>query len=248
MAAAKRKSAAKPKAASKPKARTTKAKAKTDGGAGAEAEAGTSSVKAWAGGKVGSATLDGTSLGDKVKTKLLREAVRMYEANKRLGTHSTKTRGEVQFTTRKPYKQKGTGQARRGDFNSPLLRKGGVIFGPKPRDYSYGMPRKALREALRSALAGKLRDGEVGTLTAGFDKPSTKTAAAALAALGCDGTACVVLPKADTTQWKSFRNIVGCTVTRAGDLNAHDVLAHRNVVFVDNAWDVLMQRLSGAKP
>ena len=203
-------------------------------------------VKSWSGGKLGSATLDGAPLGEKVKVRLLREAVRMYEANKRLGTHSTKTRGEVNFSERKPYKQKGTGNARRGDFNSPLLRKGGVIFGPRPRDYSYGMPRKALREALRSALAGKLRDGEVGTLKASFEKPSTKTAASALAALGCDGTACVVLPKHDLTQWKSFRNLRGCTVTRAADLNAHDVLAHRHVVFVDDAWDLVLQRLAGA--
>ena len=204
-------------------------------------------VKSWSGGKAGSATLDGAPLGDKVKMRLLREAVRMYEANKRLGTHSTLTRGEVNFSERKPYKQKGTGNARRGDFNSPLGRKGGVIFGPRPRDYSYGMPRKALREALRSALAGKLRDGEVATFKAGFDKPSTKTAAAALAGLGCEGTACVVLPKPDAVQWKSFRNIAGCTVTRASDLNALDVLRHRNVVFVDDAWDVLMQRLSGGE-
>jgi hypothetical protein len=78
----------------------------------------------------------------------------MYEANKRQGTVKTKTRAEVTATTRKPYKQKGTGNARRGDFKSPLLRGGGVIFGPRPRDYSYSIPRKALREALRSALLG----------------------------------------------------------------------------------------------
>jgi len=230
MAAAAKKPSTKPSAKASTKAST----------------AGATAVKSWSAGKVGSATLDGTALGDKVKMRLLREAVRMYEANKRLGTHSTKTRGEVNFSERKPYKQKGTGNARRGDFNSPLLRKGGVIFGPRPRDYSYGMPRKALREALRSALAGKLRDGEVGTLQAGFEKPSTKTAASALAALGCDGTACVVLPKHDLTQWKSFRNLRGCTVTRAADLNAHDVLAHRHVVFVDDAWDLVLQRLAGA--
>jgi len=212
----------------------------------AAAPAGTP-VKTWSGGKAGSATLDGAPLGDKVKVRLLREAVRMYEANRRQGTHSTKTRGETNFSERKPYKQKGTGNARRGDFNSPLLKKGGVIFGPRPRDYGWGMPRKALREALRSALAGKLRDGEVGTLKAAdFGKPSTKTAATALAALGCDGSVCVVLPKQDETLWKSFRNLARCSVTRAGDLNALDVLANRHVVFVEDAWDVLMQRLAGA--
>src|SRR6187455_755630 len=139
---------------------------KTAAKAGASKAGGSTHVKSWAGGKAGTATLDGKPLGTLVKVKLLRQAVRMYEANQRLGTHSTKTRGETNFSTRKPYKQKGTGNARRGDFNSPLLRKGGVIFGPRPRDYSHTLPRKALREALRSALAGKLRDGEVVTLAA----------------------------------------------------------------------------------
>ena len=206
-------------------------------------------VRHWSGDTAGSATLDGAALGDTVKLRLLRQAVRMYEANQRQGTHSTKTRGETNFTTRKPYKQKGTGNARRGDFNSPLLRKGGVIFGPRPRDYGHTLPRRALREALRSALAGKLRDGEVGTLARqGFDKPATKAAAKALAGLGCEGTVCLVLPGDDATLWKSFRNIAGCRVIRAADLNALDVLLHRNVVFVDGAWEAVMQRLAGGQP
>jgi len=210
----------------------------------AAAEAGGTQIKSWGGGKLGSATLDGKPLGDTVKMRLLRQAVRMYEANQRLGTHSTKTRGETNFSTRKPYKQKGTGNARRGDFNSPLLRKGGVIFGPKPRDYSHSLPRKALREALRSALAGKLRDGGVVALAGeAFGKPSTKTAAAALAGLGCDGTTCIVLPAPSEPVWKSFRNIRGCKVVRAAELNAFDVLLHRHVVFVDDAWDVVAKRL-----
>jgi large subunit ribosomal protein L4 len=213
----------------------------------AHAQGGTQ-VKSWGAGKAGHATLDAAPLGATVKMKLLRQAVRMYEANQRLGTHSTKTRGETNFSTRKPYKQKGTGNARRGDFNSPLLRKGGVIFGPRPRDYSHSLPRKALREALRSALAGKLRDGEIVTLAAAdFTKPSTKAAAAALAGLGCDGTTCVVLPALSETVWKSFRNIRGCKVVPAAELNAHDVLLHRHVIFVDDAWDVLGKRLPKVK-
>lgn len=216
---------------------------KTAGKAGA---GGPVTVKSWSGGQSASATLDPAALGGVVKPRLLRQAVRLYEANQRQGTHCTKTRGETNFTTRKPYKQKGTGGARRGDFNSPLLRKGGVIFGPRPRDYRQSLPRRALREALRSALAGKLRDGEVALLARqGFDKPSTKAAARALAGLGCAGRACVVLPGDDAVLWKSFRNIAGCSVTRAADLNALDVLLHRHVVFVDGAWDKLLQRLNG---
>jgi large subunit ribosomal protein L4 len=206
-----------------------------------------SSVKNWNGGKLSTSTVDGAALGDKVKLRLLREVVRMYEANKRQGTLSTKTRGETNYTENKPYKQKGTGNARRGDRNSPLLRGGGVIFGPRPRDFGFAVPRKALREALRSALSGKLRDGEVASLASdAFGKPSTKTAASALKALECDGSVCLVLPTDHAGLWKSFRNIPKVSVVRASDLNAHQVLAHRKVVFVDNAWTVLMDRLGKA--
>lgn len=203
-------------------------------------------IKTWSKSGVGSASVDGSSLGEVVKMQLLRDAVRMYEANQRQGTVKTKTRAETNYTTRKPYKQKGTGNARRGDFNSPLLRGGGVIFGPRPRDYSYKMPRKALREALRSALLGKLRDGEVhGLDAAAFDAPSTKTAAAALAALGCEGSAAIVLPAENENLLLSFRNLPRVHVIPASDLNTHHVLWHRNVVLVDGAWDVLMDRLAG---
>jgi large subunit ribosomal protein L4 len=206
------------------------------------------SVKRFDGKSVGSAPVDGAALGDKVKLRLLRSAVRMYEANKRQGTVSTKTRGETNYTENKPYKQKGTGNARRGDRNSPLLRGGGVIFGPRPRDFRIALPRKALREALRSALAGKLRDEEVVAYAAsGLGKPSTKTAASALKALGCDGSVCVVIPSDNANVWKSFRNIPRVSVVRASDLNAHQVLAHRQVLLVDDAWDVLMTRLGPGK-
>ncbi|RKY22639.1 MAG: 50S ribosomal protein L4 [Planctomycetota bacterium] len=203
-------------------------------------------VTSWDNGKLGQAKLDASSLGDRVKLRLLWDAVRMYEANKRQGTVSTKTRAETNYTTRKPYKQKGTGNARRGDFNSPLLRGGGVIFGPRPRDYSYSLPRKALREALRSALIGKLRDDEVLHLSSSaFDKPSTKTAAEALRVLGVDGSAALVVPDINENVYLSFRNLPRTHVMRATDLNGYDVLWHRRVVFVDNAWDVLIERLAG---
>lgn len=203
-------------------------------------------VASWNDGSVSTAELDDGALGGKVKMRLLREAVRMYEANKRQGTVKTKTRAETAYTENKPFKQKGTGNARRGDRNSPLLRGGGVIFGPRPRDYSYHLPRKALREALRSALLGKLRDGEVGTVSSkAFDKPSTKTAAQALAALGCDGSALLVLPADNESLYLSFRNIPRVHIVRASDVNTHQVLWHRKVLFVDGAWDSLMQRLAG---
>lgn len=202
-------------------------------------------VKHWKDGSVGEIELDESGLGDKVKTRLLATVVRMYEANARQGTVKTKTRAETNYTTRKPYKQKGTGNARRGDFNSPLRRGGGVIFGPRPRDYSYSIPRKALREALRSSLLGKVRDGEVCAMdAASLTAPSTKTAAKVLADLGLEGSAAIVVPTTNETVYKSFRNLPRVAVIRASDLNTHNVLWHRGMVFVDDAWDVLTARLA----
>lgn len=201
-------------------------------------------VSSWSDGAVGKADLASDSLGEIVKLRLMRDVVRMYEANARQGTVKTKTRAEVQATTRKPYKQKGTGNARQGDFKSPLRRGGGVIFGPRPRDYSYTMPRKALREALRSALLGKLRDGEVAvTASKPFATPSTKTANKLVKDLGWEGSVAVVIPSENEGVWKSFRNLPRVNVIRAGDLNTYHVLWHRTVLFMDDAWDVLMERL-----
>lgn len=203
------------------------------------------SVPDWNDGKVGSLELADEHLGDRVRLALMRQVVRMYEANRRQGTVSTKTRGETAYSERKPYKQKGTGNARRGDRNSPLLRGGGVIFGPRPRDFGFDVPRRALRAALRSALLGKLRDGEVQHLhRKGFEAPSTKRAAQVLRDLGLEGSAAVVVPQDDPLLWQSFRNIPRVHVVRASDLNTYDVLWHRNVLFVDDAWDVLKARLA----
>jgi len=201
-------------------------------------------VSHWNDGKLGKVDLDDSGLGGQVKLRLMWDAVRMYEANLRQGTVKTKTRGETNYTERKPYKQKGTGNARRGDFNSPLLRGGGVIFGPRPRDYSYHMPRKALREALRSALVGKLRDGEVAAASAAVIKePSTRIAARMLRDLGFTGSVAVVVPNDNLLVLKSFRNLQRVHVIRAADLNTHDVLWHRNVLLLDDAWQVLSTRL-----
>lgn len=202
-------------------------------------------IRCWDNGSVGTVDIDGSSLGDKVKTRLLSSVVRMYELNRRQGTVKTKTRAETAYTENKPYRQKGTGNARRGDRNSPLLRGGGVIFGPRPRDHVFHHPRKALREALRSSLVGKLRDSEVCALTSGaFSEPKTKTARAALDALECSGSTCVVLPSDNEVLLKSFRNVPRTHTVRAADLNADDVLRHHNVLLVDDAWDVLIARLA----
>ena len=145
--------------------------------------------------KLSKVEVDESLFGEKVKKRLLKEAVLMYEANLRQGTHSTLTRAEVSLTGRKPYRQKGTGSARAGDFKSPIWKGGGVAFGPKPRDYSYSMPKKARRVAVQTALLAKLIDHEVYFLSAfSVDSPQTKAAQAALNKLGVEGTTLVLLP------------------------------------------------------
>ena len=114
-------------------------------------------IKTLKSGKIGTTTVDDASFTGRLHPVVLREAVIMYEANKRVGTASTKTRSEVNGTTKKDRRQKGSGAARRGDKKATQFRGGGVAHGPKPRDYSYSLPRKALKRALRVAIAGKLR-------------------------------------------------------------------------------------------
>ncbi len=168
--------------------------------------------------------LEEARFGGKVRKGLLKEAIIMYEANRRVGTASTKTKAEVSGTGRKPWAQKHTGRARAGTLRSPLFRKGGVVFGPKPRDYSYQMPRKAKKQALRSALLGKLLDGEVKVIDKlEFAKPSTKKMAGLLKTLGLEGSCLVVADDSNHVIWKSARNIPGLKVMRASQLNAYEI-------------------------
>ncbi len=196
------------------------------------------------GGSVSTQEVDEALFGDKVKKRLLRDAILMYEACARQGTHSTLTRGEVNRTGRKPYRQKGTGYARCGDFKSPLRRGGGVIFGPKPRDHSYSFPRKAKKEALRNALFAKLKDGEIFFIT-GFalDAPSTKEAAAALAKVEAKGSTLVITAGIDEVVFKSFRNITGVAVIPVSDVNAYHMIRFGNVVFFNDAFEKMKERL-----
>lgn len=169
--------------------------------------------------------LEEARFGGEVRKSLLKEAVIMYEANRRVGTASTKTKAEVSGTGKKPWAQKHTGRARAGSLRSPLFRGGGVVFGPKPRDYSYQMPRKAKRQALRSALLGKLMDGEVRVIDKlEFSKPSTKKMVSLLKTLGIEGSCLVVADDNDRTIWRSARNIPGLKVMKASQLNAYEIL------------------------
>jgi large subunit ribosomal protein L4 len=177
----------------------------------------------------------------RVRYPLLKEAAVMYLANKRVGTHSTKTRGQLAGSNKKPWKQKGTGRARAGTRKSPLWRGGGTIFGPHPRDYSYAINRKQRRVALRSALFAKFRDGQVVVLEGlKVDSPKTKPVAAALKALGVRGACLIGTSAQDKNLYLSARNIPGVFVFALSELNALDVLNARTVVLTRDGFDALL--------
>ena len=184
----------------------------------------------------GTLSVDEAKLGGKVNPILLRDAVVMYEANKRVGTVATKSRSEREGSGKKPYRQKGTGLARAGSIRSPIWRGGGRIHALKPRDYSYQMPRQAKRLALRSAVLAKFRDGEVKVVDKlDLAEAKTKLMAAALKSLGISGSCLIVLPKADEKIWKSARNLPLVTVSILAQLNAYDVLRPKNLLFTKDA-------------
>lgn len=206
-------------------------------------------VKTYSGGNVGTAQFDDAPFHGKAKKsqvlyRTLKDAVVMFQANQRQGTASTKGRSQVKGTNKKPYKQKHTGRARAGDRKSPIWRGGGTVFGPKPRDYSYHMPVKARRVALRTALYGKLADNELVLCDLGdFNEPSSRSARKVLADLGTPRRALVVLEEAKENVWKSFRNFPGVNVRTAIDLCAHDVVAGGLILVERGAMDALEKRV-----
>ncbi len=178
-----------------------------------------------------------------VKEHLLYEAVVNYRANQRRGTASTKTRGEVSGGGRKPWRQKGTGRARAGSIRSPLWKKGGVTFGPKPRNYSYSIPKKAKRNALKSALSMKLADDQLLILkTLELKEPKTKEGAKILEALKLD-SALIVDHHQNKNLFLSLRNIPKIKAVDYNLVNVYDVLNHKWLVFTQKAFESLMEKL-----
>jgi large subunit ribosomal protein L4 len=203
-------------------------------------------IKSLRDGQLGQADADMAFLGGAVRPVVLREAVLMYEANKRVGTASTKTRAEIAGSTKKLYKQKHTGRARHGDKKAPSFRKGGIAHGPHPRDYSYAMPKKALRQALRLALAGKVKDEQLLRWEgAAFEKPSTKAVVAALGTLGAEGGALLVGGgTVDKNLLLSVRNLARVHALPAAQVTAYDIVAHRYTVLLDGGLEALRDRLT----
>ena len=187
--------------------------------------------------KIDNLQLDDKKFGGPIRKKLLRDAVIMYEANKRQGTASTKTKGEVAGGGRKPWTQKHTGRARAGSIRSPLWKGGGVSHGPKPRDYSFAIPKKARRLALYTALSAKARDNELVVIDdLNFDIPRTKQMVGILKALNMDNSSClIVIPRVNETVWKSARNIPSVKVMTSTELNAYEVLKPKKVLLTKEA-------------
>ncbi len=191
------------------------------------------------GDKVDTVQLDEKKFGMPIRTALLRDTIAMYEANRRQGTASTKTKAEVAGGGKKPWTQKHTGRARAGSIRSPLWKGGGIVFGPKPRDYSYTIPKKAKKSALYSAIAVRARDNELIIVNDfQFDVPKTKEMASALRALGVSGESClIVLPQPNEKIWKSARNIPYVKVMTSSSLNAYEVLKPKKILLMRGALE-----------
>lgn len=188
------------------------------------------------GDQVGEVELNDAVFGIEPNEAVVHEAVVMQLASLRRGTHSVKSRGEVQGGGRKPWKQKGTGRARAGTSRSPLWRKGGVIFGPKPRDYSYHIPRKKARLAVRSVLSAKVRDGEIIVLDQfTFTEPQTKQMVEVLANLKVAEKALVVTADLDVNVEKSARNIPGVKPLSAEGINVYDLVNYDKLLITKDA-------------
>jgi len=176
--------------------------------------------------------LDEAVLGGRVKWKLLRQAVLSYEANQRAGTAKTKTYSEVSGSNRKPWPQKGVGRARHGSRQSPLWVGGGVTFGPQPRDYRKKLNQKARRQALLSAVLGKIQDDEAMVVDElRPEPPKTRVMARVLENLGIDDSFLVVVPEPDELLWRCMRNIPGSAVCPVENLNALTVLSQQYMLF-----------------
>ncbi len=192
---------------------------------------------------VGKINLSDEVFGVKAKDGVLHNGVVNFLANQRQGTHATKTKGLVSGGGKKPWKQKHTGRARAGSSRSPLWRGGGIIFGPQPRDYSYAIPKKARRLALKAALSGKLSDGEIVVIEAlSLEKPKTKEMISVLKNLELAGkSTLIIVPEHNEAIVLSARNIPGVRVTRVSDLNCYDVAAHSRLLMTRQAAQMLSE-------
>jgi large subunit ribosomal protein L4 len=197
-----------------------------------------------AGNQVGSYEIDPAVLAPRVNKQLLHDVVVMYQASRRQGTQKTKSRGEVAGSTKKLYRQKGTGNARAGSRRSGVRRGGGHIHALRPRDYSYRLPRKAVQAATRMAIRSKLDSGSLVCVDQlSFGEPRTKEMAGVLAALPLAGKSTLVATAGyDVNVYKSARNIEQVTVSPVTELNALTVLQPRRMLVTKDALDAICRK------
>lgn len=200
-----------------------------------------------AGTKVGDLELREDIFGVPVAQFVLHQAVVRHLAGMRRGTAATKKRGEVRGGGRKPWRQKGTGRARVGSIRSPLWRGGGIIFGPKPRDYSQALPRKMRRLAVRSALSARAQAGDLMVIEdLQLEAPKTREVVKLLKALEIGERALFVIDGPDPLLERSTRNLPGVRLSRADQLNPYEILAADKVVLTKNALARVGEVLAGA--
>ena len=186
--------------------------------------------------EVGQIELSEAVFGIEPNESVVHEAVVMQLASMRRGTSSTKHRGEVSGGGRKPWRQKGTGRARVGTIRSPLWRGGSIVFGPKPRDYSYSIPKKKRRLALKSVLSDKVQTSDIIVLDAlSLQAPKTKDMVKILSALNNEGKALVVTAEEDFNIQKSVSNLPGISYTTSAGLNVYDVINHNKLIITQEA-------------
>ncbi|ETJ99040.1 50S ribosomal protein L4 [Eubacterium nodatum ATCC 33099] len=186
--------------------------------------------------ETGTLELKDEIFGIEPNANAVREVVKNYLANQRQGTQSAKTRGEVRGGGRKPFRQKGTGRHRQGSSTDPSQIGGGVVFAPKPRDYSYAVPKKVKRLALKSALSAKVLDKEIIVLDElKFDAPKTKDMVETLANIGAAKKALIVTAEKDENVIKSAANIQGVRTALVGTMNVYDIVNYTSFIVTKEA-------------
>lgn len=198
-------------------------------------------VKTPAGASAGTVELPAEIFDAQVNVGLLHQVVVAQLAAARQGTHKAKRRGEVSGSGKKPFKQKGTGRARQGSIRAPQYRGGGVVHGPKPRDYDQRTPKKMKSAALRGALSDRARNGKIHVLSSIVegDTPNTKSALAAINAASTAKNILVVVDRTDLVSWMSLRNVEAIHLVAVDQLNTYDVLVSDDVVFTKAAIEAL---------
>jgi len=186
--------------------------------------------------KEGEFELDSAVFTGKYNSYLIQQAVLMYQANKRTSNASTKVRSEVRGGGKKPWRQKGTGRARASSTRSPIWRGGGIIFGPHPRSFKYQVPKRIKRLALLHALNSKLYDGNFSVIKQfTIDEPKTKKMKELIDKSKLDGPILIAVDKPDKNVFLASRNLKDVTLTAYKNMNALDVLSHKNFLIADNA-------------